>query len=223
MNKPALALMTTAALSMGSTVAMAESSISGDVGADMWFADTKIDEHRRGDAPAPTFYFSLEHELAYVPDFSFRYTSVDADYAGFDKYDYTFYYKILERELMTFDAGVMLTQYTNSHYRTKESATPIYNFDETTFNWYAYAEIHVPDTNFDIIGQFDFSNSSGIKSADVMTGVQYKIGLGNGDLALRGGYRVIDLEFTDLAEQSPSTNQSFVFVNGFFLGAEYNF
>lgn len=220
MNRSAITLMVT--LSLASTSVMAQ-SFTGDIGADVWFGDSKIDETRRNDASVPTLYFSLEHDMAYVPNVGFRYTSVDTDYAGFDKYDFTFYYKVLERELMTFDAGATLTQYSNSHYRTKESATPKYDFDELTFNWYAYAELYIPNTNFDIIGQFDFGNSKGIKSADVLAGLQYKLKTNSGDVVLRGGYRVIDLDFDDLAKQSPDTAESYVFVNGFFLGAEYNF
>ncbi|MFA0415654.1 TIGR04219 family outer membrane beta-barrel protein [Vibrio renipiscarius] len=220
MNKSVSTLM--AALSIASTSVVAQ-SFTGDIGADVWFGDSKIDETRRDNASAPSLYFSIEHDMAYVPNASIRYTSVDTDYAGFDKYDFTFYYKILDRELMTFDAGATLTQYSNSHYRTKESVTPRYDFNELTFNWYAYAELYIPNTNVDIIGQFDFGNSKGIKSADVLAGLQYRIKTRSGEIALRGGYRVIDLEFDDLASQSPETGESFVFVNGFFVGAEYNF
>ncbi|MGT0149313.1 hypothetical protein ACT691_04970 [Vibrio metschnikovii] len=44
-----------------------------------------------------------------------------------------------------------------------------------TFNWFGYAELSIPNSNFDIIGQIDFGESKGIKSADMTAGIQYAI------------------------------------------------
>ncbi|HAS62136.1 MAG TPA: iron-hydroxamate ABC transporter substrate-binding protein [Vibrio sp.] len=190
------------------------------IGVDAWFANSKIDDQRYDDDIAPNLFISVEHDLAYLPYMSLRYSSVDGDYAGFDKYDFSFYYRILERDTMLFDAGVTFTQYTNSYYRTIQSPEQKYDFDELTFNWYAYAELAIPNSQFDIIGQFDFGNSKEIKRADVLAGVQYKV---NDDVAIRVGYRVVDLELDHLATLTPEVTESLIFVNGFFVGAEYRF
>lgn len=196
------------------------SSIRTTVGADAWFGDTKIDEQRRDHATAANLFVAIEHDQPYLPYASLRYTSIDADYAGFDKYDFSFYYRVLEREHMLFDAGVSLTKYSDSHYRTSISPQPSYSFNELTFNWYAYAELSIPNTDFDIIGQFDFGNSKDIKRADVLAGVQYQA---SDTVAIRAGYRVVDLEFDDLANETPEVSESLIFVDGFFVGAEFRF
>ncbi len=221
MNKPIVAVFTSLLMMGSAPVWCAESILSVKAGADIWWPSTKIDNTRRDDANAPVLSLALEHQLPYLPNMSVRYTNVDADYATYDKYDYTFYYNILSRELLTFDAGISMTQYTDTDYQAKDAQH--YSFNEMTFNWYAYADISIPNTNFDIIGQFEFGNSDGIKSSDVIAGVQYVVPMSAGDLSFRGGYRVIDLEFTDLATASPDNKMSYIFADGWFLGTQFKF
>ncbi len=221
MNKPAMAILTTALLSLSATAWCDDTACDVKLGAAMWWGSTKVDEVRHETDQAPAFQAALDHQLRYLPNFSVRYTSVDANYAAFDKLDYTFYYNLLHHEWMNFDAGVTVTQYRSSHYRAQDDKT--YDFNDTTFNWYAAAELSIPETNFDIIGQFDVGNNSGMKSSDVTAGVQYRLPVKDGEWALKGGYRVIDLEFDDLATQSPDTGTSYVFVDGWFLGADFRF
>lgn len=217
-NKLALALAMVAAVSAAPV--MAESSIEAKVGAEMWWPNTKVNEVRRDNDNTPSVYASIEHSFAYVPDVRFRYSSVDSDYMAFDKYDLTFYYRILEHDLMHFDAGVTVsdlanTQYINAH--TDQSAT----FDEVIWAWYGYAELTVPNTNFDIIGEMNFGDSSGIKSTDLIAGIQYRLPLKNSQVAFRGGYRAIDLESETFRE--PELGKPFIFADGWFLGAEFSF
>lgn len=221
MNKPIVAVFTSL-LMIGSAPAWcADSLVDVKVAADMWFPSTKIDNTRRDDAHSPVLNLALEHQLPYLPNMSIRYTNLDADYASYDKYDYTFYYNILDRDLMTFDVGIALTQYENSDYQAKDGQK--YSFDDLTFNWYAHAEISLPDSNFDIIGQFEFGDNDDVKSSDVIAGVQYVVPLSTGELSFRGGYRVIDLEFTELATSSPDNEMSYVFADGWFLGTQFKF
>ncbi|PNH98463.1 TIGR04219 family outer membrane beta-barrel protein [Vibrio diazotrophicus] len=221
MNKPIVAVFTSLLMIGSAPVWCANSPVGVKVAADMWLPSTKIDNTRRDDANSPVLNLAFEHQLPYLPNVSVRYTNLDADYASYDKFDYTFYYNILERDLMTFDAGISMTQYANSEYKATDGQK--YSFDDLTFNWYAHAEISVPETNFDIIGQFEFGDSDGIKSSDVIAGVQYVVPLAEGDLSFRGGYRVIDLEFTDLVTASPNNKMSYVFADGWFLGAQFKF
>ncbi|ENM5935802.1 TIGR04219 family outer membrane beta-barrel protein [Vibrio mimicus] len=221
MNQTASAALVTALMIAPISAFAAGSSSIATVGADMWLTSTKIDNTRRDDANAPILYVAFEHDLPYLPNASLRYTNLEADFASFDKYDYTFYYQLLDRELMKFDAGITLTQYANSDYQAPDVRR--YDFDQTTFNWYASAEISIPNTQFDVIGQFDFGNNSDLKSSDVMAGVQYRLPIAAGDIAFKAGYRVVDLEFTELAKQSVDVKQSFVFADGWFLGAQFSF
>ncbi|CAH6875574.1 TIGR04219 family outer membrane beta-barrel protein [Vibrio campbellii] len=221
MNKmPLIALV--GMLSLSSAVSAEEEfSYTAKVGADMWWGSTKLNEVRQDeDSNSPSVYFAFEHNAPMLPNASFRYTSIDTDALAFDKYDYTFYYTLLEHKLMNFDAGLTFTQYSNSNYIEPQKGTQA-SFDEFTWSFYGNAEINVPDTNFDIIGTMEFGDSSGIKSTDLMAGVQYRIPVSESEIALRGGYRVIDLDSDEFFDSELGKN--FVMVDGWFAGAEVRF
>ncbi len=202
-----------------SASAFAESSLTTKFGAEAWLPDTKVNEvTRSGDATASA-YVAVEHDVKYVPDARLRYSSVDADYTAFDKLDLTLYYRVMEHDLMHFDAGMTFSDLSGTKYINPENNARA-TFDKMIWAWYGYAEITVPNTNFDIIGEMNFGNSDGIKSTDLMAGMQYRMPVGQNTLAFRGGYRVIDLE----SEEFPNTKgDPFVFANGFFAGAEFSF
>ncbi|CAH7179037.1 conserved exported hypothetical protein [Vibrio chagasii] len=221
MNKmPLIALV--GMLSLSSAVSAEEEfSYTAKVGADMWWGSTKLNEVRQDeDSNSPSVYFAFEHNAPMLPNASFRYTSIDTDALAFDKYDYTFYYTLLEHKLMNFDAGLTFTQYSDSNYIEPQKGT-LSSFDEFTWSFYGNAEINVPDTNFDIIGTMEFGDSSGIKSTDLMAGVQYRIPVSESEIALRGGYRVIDLDSDEFFDSELGKN--FVMVDGWFAGAEVRF
>ncbi len=221
MNKmPLIALVGMLSLS-STTSAQEEPFYTAKVGADMWWGSTKLNEVRQDDSQSPSLYFAFEHKFPMLPNASIRYTSVDADALAFDKYDYTFYYTLLEHKLMNFDAGVTFTQYSNSNYVEPKAGGAQTDFDELTWSFYGNAEINVPDTNFDIIGTMEFGDSSGIKSTDLMAGVQYRIPVADTQVALRGGYRVIDLDSDEFF--TSDLGKSFVMVDGWFAGAEVRF
>ncbi|TKF79818.1 TIGR04219 family outer membrane beta-barrel protein [Vibrio kanaloae] len=222
MNKmPLIALV--GMLPLSSAVLAEEGfSYTAKVGADMWWGSTKLNEVRQNDdVHSPSLYLAFEHNAPMLPNASFRYTSVDADLLAFDKYDYTFYYTLLDHKLMNFDAGVTFTQYSNSNYIEPKTGSAQTSFDELTWSFYGNAEINVPDTNFDIIGTMEFGDSSGIKSTDLMAGGQYRISVAETEIALRGGYRVIDLDSDEFF--SSHLGKSFVMVDGWFAGAEVRF
>ncbi|MCZ4294934.1 TIGR04219 family outer membrane beta-barrel protein [Vibrio sinaloensis] len=202
-----------------SASAFAESSLTTKFGAEAWLPDTKVNEVTRDGDATPSVYVAVEHGIKYVPDARLRYTSVDADYMAFDKLDLTLYYRVMEHDLMHFDAGMTFSDLGNTKYLNPENSAST-TFDKTIWAWYGYAEITVPNTNFDVIGEMNFGNSGGIKSTDLMAGVQYRLPVGENTLAFRGGYRVIDLE----SEEFPNTKgDPFIFANGFFAGAEFSF
>ena len=221
MNKmPLIALV--GMLSLSSAVSAEEEfSYTAKVGADMWWGSTKLNEARQDeDSNSPSVYFAFEHNAPILPNASFRYSTADTTLLAFDKYDYTFYYTLLEHKLMNFDAGLTFTQYSNSNYIEPQKGTQA-SFDEFTWSFYGNAEINVPDTNFDIIGTMEFGDSSGIKSTDLMAGVQYRIPVSESEIALRSGYRVIDLDSDEFFDSELGKN--FVMVDGWFAGAEVRF
>ncbi|MCG9584274.1 TIGR04219 family outer membrane beta-barrel protein [Vibrio tubiashii] len=207
-----------------STSALAESSLTTKFGAEMWFPKTEVNEVNRESDTTPSFYAAIEHDVKYVPDARVRYSTVDADYMAFNKLDLTLYYRILEHDLMHFDAGMTFSDLSNTKYVNADT-NDVKNFDEMIWAWYGYAEITVPNTNLDVIGEMNFGNNSGIKSTDLIAGMQYRLPLGSSTLALRGGYRVIDLEAEGIFKPGEGSNlgKPFIFANGFFAGAEFSF
>ncbi|MGF1723068.1 TIGR04219 family outer membrane beta-barrel protein [Vibrio kyushuensis] len=204
-----------------SSAAYAQSPYRFTLGADMWWGSTKVNEVRREDEKLPSLNIAFEHDLPYLPNVGFRYTTLDAEYMAFDKYDYNFYYTVFDHELMDFDFGIALSQFSNTKYKNA-TTDKIETFDELTFNWFGKALINIENTNFDIIGQVDFGDSKGLKTTDLIAGMQYRINVSSGELALKGGYRTIDIESDQFKADAP-LGKEFIFVNGWFLGAEFQY
>ncbi|KGY11429.1 iron-hydroxamate ABC transporter substrate-binding protein [Vibrio tubiashii] len=207
-----------------STSAFSESTLTTKIGADLWFPKTKVNEVNRESDTNASFSFALEHQLNYVPDARVRYSTVDADYMAFDKLDLTLYYQIVEHDLMRFDAGMTFSDLSNTKYINADTQQKKY-FDEQIWAWFGYGEIAVPNTNLDIIGEINFGDNNGIKSTDLIAALQYRLPLGSSVLALRGGYRVIDLESDSVfkVDENSQLGKPFIFANGFFAGAELSF
>lgn len=191
-----------------------------NVATEMWWGKSKVDKQRYDTSHSPVLMFSFEHGHDYLPQLNFRYSQVDTKASSFDKYDYTLYYRLLDRDTMKFNAGVMLSQYRASRYQAPDQQE--YAFNDLTFNWFGYAELAIPNTGLDIIGQIDFGENSDIKSADMTAGLQYRMNDFSYPIAVKFGYRVIDLEFSGLASSS-QVGKSLVFVDGWFIGAEMSF
>ncbi|EGR1424975.1 Fe3+-hydroxamate ABC transporter periplasmic protein [Vibrio vulnificus] len=206
---------------LGLFSATCQASVETTVGAEFWNVKTKVNEVDRDRAATGSYYASIEHEVKYLPDMRVRYSSVDADYMAFDKLDLTLYFNLLEHDLMHFDAGITFSDLSNTKYlNVADLAEGESSFDEMIWAWYGYGEINVPKTNFDVIGEMNFGNNKGIKSTDLMAGMQYRLPFEGSEVALRAGYRVIDLEADAFAS---SLGKSFIFAHGWFLGAQYRF
>ncbi|CCN85468.1 conserved hypothetical protein [Vibrio nigripulchritudo SFn27] len=159
---------------------------------------------------------ALKHDISYVPDFRIRFSPVEMEYISFNKTDFTFYYDLIEHELLHFDAGLTLSQYSSGVY--SNPVDPTQDFSKLLFSWYANAAITVPDTNLDIIGEFDFGNSDGDKTADVTAGMRYRFELDKADVAIRAGYRVMDYRFNLFSGPSDT-----YLTHGAFVGLEVGF
>ncbi|NVC64116.1 TIGR04219 family outer membrane beta-barrel protein [Vibrio sp. 05-20-BW147] len=207
--------------STGFFSATCQAGVKTTVGAEFWNAKTKVNEVERDRAATGVYYASIEHDVKYLPDLRVRHSSVDADYMAFDKLDFTLYFNLLEHELMHFDAGITFSDLGNTKYLNgANEAAGARSFDEMIWAWYGYGEINVPKTNFDVIGEMNFGNNKGIKSTDLMAGMQYRLPFEDSEVAVRAGYRVIDLEADTFT--SP-LGKSFIFAHGWFLGAQYRF
>lgn len=194
--------MAASALVLASSIAMpvsAESDYYFRVGSDLWsagtsFSDNKEDSKRDSVDTQGAFSFAFENTIPYAPHVRVRFTPVRGEITSFDKYDYTFYYDIMEHEHLHFDVGVTWSKYKDGEY-TNPSDLPATSFSKLLFSWHANARINVPDTNFDVIGEFDFGNGDGNKTADLTAGMQYRFDLEKVDIAMRGGYRAMEYRF----------------------------
>ncbi len=208
------------------SLASQEKQFDFTLGAEMWWAGTKVNEVRRDDSSAPSYYFAVKNNIDYVPDVRIRHASIDADFMAFDKLDVTLSYQLMEHELLHFDAGLTFSDLSNTLYKDGNNPNRTEEFDTFIWAWYGYGEITVPNTTLDIIGEMNFGNNNDIKSTDLMAGIQYSIAVGKTDLNFRGGYRVIDLE-SDTFEVTPQTDgidgKPFIFADGWFLGADITF
>ncbi|KJY92617.1 iron-hydroxamate ABC transporter substrate-binding protein [Vibrio neptunius] len=219
-----MAVITAAAMSMASSAAMAEDSVITKVGAEAWWVDTEVNEIRRDKEVTPSVYAAIEHDIKYVPNARIRTASVDNEFMAFDKLDLTLYYQVMEHDLLHFDAGITFSNMSNTKHKNVETGQTK-DFNELLWAFYGYAEMTVPDTNFDIIGEMNFGDSSGIKSTDLMAGMQYRMPLNSSTVTFRGGYRVIDLESDEFKSniEDSTLGKPFIMANGVFLGAEYSF
>ncbi|CAM3109972.1 TIGR04219 family outer membrane beta-barrel protein [Vibrio rarus] len=193
-----------------------EPGIHAKVSADMFWGSSKIREIRLQDDELPVLSAQIEHDVPYLPNFRIRYTGLDTTSLKHDKFDYTFYYRPLRTENMELDAGFTLTDYRDSLFYDQETNSTI-DFDGVIFSWYANALIQVPNTNFAVIGEFDFGETDKLKSADLTAGMQYSIEFSATDVILRGGYRVLDYTFKDV------DSKAYGFVDGWFVGAQVAF
>lgn len=213
-------------LSAGMLVSPAALALDDSVfkfGLDYWWGQTKVNEIKRDDSNTPSFSLAYEHSAKYWPNVAFRYTTVDADFMAFDKSDLMFYYNLLTHDALHFDAGIAFTNYSNTKFVNGATGENV-DFDKNTWNLFAKAEINVPNTNFDVIGAMEFSDRNDLKTTDLEAGVQYRIAFQDQhQLALKGGYRAIDIESNDFNVSAEGYGKEFIFVSGWFIGAEYQF
>lgn len=70
----------------------------------------------------------------------------------------------------------------------------------------------------------EFSDRNDLKTTDLEAGIQYRIVFQQQrQLALKGGYRAIDIESRDFTVNAEDYGKEFIFVSGWFIGAEYQF
>ncbi|MDN3608929.1 TIGR04219 family outer membrane beta-barrel protein [Vibrio ostreicida] len=224
MNRTALVAIIFATMSLASPAVMAKDSIVTKVGVEAWWVDTEVNEIRRDKEVAASFYAALEHDVKYVPNARLRNVSVGNEFMAFDKLDLTLYYPVLSHDLLRFDAGLTLSNLTNTKHKNTETGQ-VKDFDGFIWAFFGYAEIGVQDSPLDIVGEMNFGNSNGLKTTDLLAGLQYTIPFDESVLRLRSGYRVIDLESDEFKSsiENSTLGKPFILANGVFAGIEYHF
>lgn len=209
------ALLATLTLCSFNSFAEEPKSWSVELGGDATWTTTKINDVNDADATMPSFFASIEHDIQYVPNFRLRYTGLDADKLQHDKTDFTFYWRPLHTENLAFDAGFTVSNYANSYFEYSDDSKG--SFDDTVFSWFASVGIRVPTTDLYLISEFDFADTSSIKSTDLTVGVQYNLPFEAVNIGLRGGYRVLDYVLKDFGDKP------YGFAPGWYAGASIKF
>ncbi len=208
-------LATLSLCSFSSGAAEQEKNWSVALTADGVWASTKIRDIRDEDTTMPSFAAAIEHQLPYLPNFRVRYTGLDSEKIKHDKTDLTFYWRPLRTDNLDFDVGFTLTDYANSFYFYDENSQG--EFDDFIFSWFASMAIRVPSTDLYLVSEFDYGETDAIKTADVSAGLQYNLPFDAVDVALRGGYRVLDYTFYEFGDKA------YGFVDGWYAGASIKF
>ena len=189
--------------------AQADTLLGIKVGADAWFTNARVDNHKSDDV-SQSYYASFEHFIPLVPNVMVRYNNVNTGDVEFGQSDFTAYYEILDNDLVSLDLGVTMTKF---------GAVSIHQGD--SFNdWqptiYGSAELGIPATPLTVFAQANAGKYDGTRLFDGQAGVKYTLGLALADLNLRAGYRMMDYDF------KKSTTGD-VELNGWFAGVEVDF
>ncbi|EHA1082595.1 TPA: TIGR04219 family outer membrane beta-barrel protein [Photobacterium damselae] len=206
MKKLALSAAVLAAM-FAAIPAQADTLLGVKVGADAWFADSKVAGHT-DDSTSGSYYVSLEHFIPLVPNVEIRYNNIDANNAKFDQTDFTAYYEILDNDLVALDLGLTMTNFSSVNIGPD-------HFDKWQPSLYGNAEIGIPMTPLAVFTKLNYGNIDSTKTFDGQAGVKFTLPLVVADLNLRGGYRMMDYDF-DKARND-------VKLDGWFLGAEVDF
>jgi len=212
-------------ISTVSFYASADFLYGGDVEVNAWQQDQAYtvnnNENDGGSNTAVTFEASFEHFIPLIPNAKFAQSTVDGDYLKYTKRDYILYYEFLDNDLISLDAGVGVSQFTEGEYRdsTIQATT---DFDGYLPVLYANAELGIPGTPLFVFAKGNGISYSGHSMIDYSVGAKYEIGLVLFDLQLQAGYRsqTVDLDGSTLLSDLPTVNGT---TDGFFAGVNLDF
>ncbi|WP_299012895.1 TIGR04219 family outer membrane beta-barrel protein [uncultured Photobacterium sp.] len=215
MKKSVLAALLTTAPFMASADVM----LGGDVEVNMWqqshsFAGSEVN----GDDTSFTFEASLEHFVPLIPNFKIGQSSVDNDEYAYTKRDYTLYYEFLDNGLVSLDAGVGISQFTDGE--IKKLGLNLEEFSGYLPHLYAGAEVGIPMTPIFVFAKGTGMSFNDNNMFDASVGVQYSIGLYAFDLELQAGYRVHNLDLQDFDDLKTDLD---IKTDGLFAGVNFDF
>lgn len=200
-----------------------DSFYSGQVGTDVWMAETQGSGAATEPSNVPSLYIAFEHQLPFLPNLAFHYTNLFEDDMAYDRYSYVFYYPVLNTDLYRVDSGFKVSRFKDGSYLGADQQT--YHFNATTVTFHSYGEVAIPYMVIDAFAEMDIAHLGGdnVRYRDMAMGVQWQIPINMGTLALRAGYRDAKIELRNLLMASSLDDPKSMTSSGVFLGAKVIF
>lgn len=196
-----------------------------------------------GDQEQGSFYAAFEHPLPLIPNIKVARTTLDTDSVSqisesfeFDNVsfaadqdistkfdltytDYTLYYEIFDNDLISIDFGITGRDFDTEITLSQGSFDGDLNASGIIPMLYAYTNIGLPFTGFNVFGEGNFLSIGDHSIYDVQVGVSYEL-IDNlaVDVNLTLGYRAVQLEIDDLDNLHSALD-----FNGVFAGAIVHF
>ena len=201
----------------------ADSFYSGQVGTNVWLAETQGSGSETDPSNVPSLYIAFEHQFPFLPNWAFHYTNLVEDDMAYDRYSYLFYYSALNTELYRLDTGVKVSRFKDGSY--VGANLQMYHFNATTVTFHSYGEVAIPYMVIDAFAEMDIAHLGGdnVRYRDMSMGVQWQIPINMGTLALRAGYRESKVELNNLAIPSIVSDPRSITSSGLFIGARVIF
>lgn len=194
-----------------------------------------------------SFYVAFEHPIPLIPNIKISSTVLDTDgqtliteddFSFSDVFypagttvdtvfdvnyiDYTFYYEILDNDLLTFDIGITARDIDGSISVTDDIG--VLSISEENFSaivpmLYGSAIIGLPFTGFNVFAQGNYTGYDDSSIYDLQAGVSYAV-LDNlaVDLNVELGYKVVKMEIEDIDDVYADME-----FKGLYLGATVHF
>jgi len=182
-------------------------------------ADFNLDDQTQG-----SFYVAFEHPLPLIPNIKVARTTLDTDgittfsgdvefrgqtYNGTSEVatefdltytDYTLYYEVFDNDLVSIDFGITGRDFDTDITVSQEgNGTGTLNASGIVPMLYAYTNIGLPFTGFNVFGEGNFLSIGDHTLYDFQVGISYEL-IDNlaVDVNLTLGYRAVQLEIDDL-------------------------
>ncbi|MDX2368778.1 MAG: TIGR04219 family outer membrane beta-barrel protein [Colwellia sp.] len=209
--------------------------------------DVISQEFNFDDQQQGSFYIALEHPIPLIPNIKISSTVLDTDgqtnitEADFsfgnisypvntavdtvfdvDYVDYTFYYEIIDNDLLTFDVGITARDIDGNISVTDDAG--VLSISDEKFSaivpmLYGSAIIGLPFTGFNVFAQGNYTGYDDSSIYDFQAGVSYAV-LDNlaVDLNVELGYKVVKMEIEDIDDVYADME-----FKGLYLGATVHF
>ena len=201
----------------------ADSFYSGQVGTDVWMAETKGAGEETEPSNVPSLFIAFEHQFPVLPNLAFHYTNLVEDDVAYDRYSYLFYYHALDTDLYRLDTGINVSRFKDGKYIGVNQQT--YHFNATTVTFHAYAQVAIPYTLLDAFAETDIAHLGGdnLRYRDTSLGVQWQTPINMGTLVLRAGYREAKVELNDSDIPSVLSDPESIKSSGWYVGVRVVF